>query len=475
MPNLPYVTRFAPSPSGLLHLGNARTALLSYLAARKSKGRFILRIEDTDEARSTETHVQAVLEDLRWFGLDWDEGPDVGGPHEYRQRHRRAIHETWLAKLDAAGSTYPCFCTPAELSLSRKRLLAAGKPPRYAGTCRALDARQRAARLASGEPAALRFQVPAGQVVTFRDLVHGEQRFPSDDIGDFIIRRADGGTAFFFSNAIDDALMGITLVLRGDDHLTNTPRQILILQALGLPVPEYAHVALLLDMDGAPLSKRQGAQSLGEFRERGFLPGALRNHLVRLGHACQHDGWLDDAAMCAEFELSRLGKAAAKFDEAQLHHWQKEAVAQLSQEDFLRWIGAYLPPGLDASHAAAFAHVVRPNIEFARDVQPWAEVAFGRLTNCAPEAVAAIEAAGEAFYAMATQVFAQPGLEFKQRLRELGQTSGRKGPALFMPLRAALTGMTHGPELAGLLQLVPGEEVQARLAAARQRAGSGAR
>lgn len=474
MPNLPYVTRFAPSPSGLLHLGNARTALLSYLAARKSNGRFILRIEDTDEARSTEAHVQAVLDDLRWFGLDWDEGPDVGGPHEYRQRHRRAIHETWLAKLDAAGLTYPCFCTPAELSLSRKRQLAAGKPPRYAGTCRVLDAQQRAARLAAGAPAALRFQVPAGQVVAFRDLVHGEQRFDSDDIGDFIIRRADGGTAFFFSNAIDDALMGITLVLRGDDHLTNTPRQIMILQALDLPVPEYAHVALLLGMDGAPLSKRHGAQSLGEFRERGFLPDALRNHLVRLGHACQRDGWLDDAAMRAEFELSRLGKAAARFDEAQLRHWQKEAVAQLSDEDFLRWIGTFLPSGLDASHASAFAAAVRPNVEFARDVQPWTEVAFGRLTNCTEEAVAAIEAAGEAFYAMAAEVFARPGLAFKQRVRELGQASGRKGPALFMPLRAALTGTTHGPELAGLLQLVPAAEVQARLTAALKRAGGGA-
>jgi len=470
MPPAPYITRFAPSPSGLLHLGNARTALLSYLAARKSGGRFILRIEDTDEARSTQAHVQALLQDLRWFGLAWDEGPDVGGPHEYHQQRRVAIHESWLAKLGTAGLTYPCFCTPAELSISRKNQLAAGLPPRYAGTCRSLHERERAERLASGARPALRFRVPAGRVVSFHDGVHGEQRFDSDDIGDFIVRRADGSMAFFFSNAIDDALMGVNLVLRGDDHLTNTPRQILILQALELPIPEYAHVALLLGMDGAPLSKRHGAQSLSELRERGFLPAALRNHLLRLGHTCHSDGWLDDAAMCAEFDLSRLGKAPAKFDEAQLRHWQKEAVVHLSQEDFLGWIGAFMPSDLDAQRAAAFAAVVRPNIEFARDAQPWADVAFGRLTSYEPEAVAAIEEAGEAFYATAAEVFAQPELEFKQQVRELGQASGRKGPALFMPLRAALTGATHGPELAGLIRLISGEEVLVRLADAAQRA-----
>ncbi len=188
--------------------------------------------------------------------------------------------------LDAAGLTYPCFCTPAELNISRKRQLAAGQPPRYAGTCRNLTQEERADRLVRGLPAALRFRVPEGQIVSFVDVVHGEQRFNSSDIGDFIIRRTDGSTAFFFSNAVDDALMGVTLVLRGDDHMTNTPRQILILQALNLRIPQYAHVALLLGMDGAPLSKRHGDTSLRDLRERGYLPGALRNHLVRLGHSC---------------------------------------------------------------------------------------------------------------------------------------------------------------------------------------------
>lgn len=281
MDSTPLVTRFAPSPTGHLHLGNARTALLNYLAARGSGGSFILRVEDTDEARSSEKFMADLFEDLHWLGLSWDQRPDVGGPHAaYRQQQRRGIYESWLQKLEAAGLTYPCFCTPAEINIARKQQIASGKPPRYSGKCRALTEAQRTELLVSGKPAALRFRVPSGQTVAFNDLVHGEQRFASDDIGDFIIRRTDGSTNFFFSNAIDDSLMGVTVVLRGDDHLTNTPRQILILQALGLPVPRYAHVALLLGMDGAPLSKRHGDLSLRDLRKRGYLPSAVRNHLV---------------------------------------------------------------------------------------------------------------------------------------------------------------------------------------------------
>lgn len=466
---MPLVTRFAPSPTGHLHLGNARTALLNYLAARQTGGKFILRVEDTDEARSSDNFMSELFEDLRWLGLEWDEGPDVGGPHAaYRQQQRRAIYEEWLVKLDAAGLTYPCFCTPAELNISRRQQLAAGKPPRYAGTCCDLNEAQRAERLVRGQAAALRFRVPRGAVVTFNDVVHGEQRFSTDDIGDFIIRRADGSTAFFFSNAIDDALMGVTLVLRGDDHLTNTPRQLLILQALNLPVPRYGHVALLLGMDGTPLSKRHGAMSLRDLRKRGYLPGAVRNHLVRLGHSSVTDGWMDDAAMRADFDLTRLGRAAAKFDDAQLHHWQKEAVAHLSAEQFAAWIVDEIPAGLDASQRAAFLTAIRHNIEFPSEVRPWVEVLFGRLPTLTPQATAAIREAGAAFFVTAGEVFGRLGTQFKQAAREIGQLTGSKGPALYMPLRAALTGVTHGPELAPLFELIPGDVVQARLEAARQ-------
>jgi len=464
----PLATRFAPSPSGHLHLGNARTALLSYLAARKTAGRFILRVEDTDEGRSSDEFMEALFEDLRWLGLEWDEGPDVGGPHApYRQQQRKELYADWLAKLDAAGLTYPCYCTPAELSIGRKRMLSAGKPPRYPGTCRDLTLEQRAEREARGLPAALRYRVPMGESIEFTDVVHGVQRFLSDDIGDFIIRRADGSTAFFFSNAIDDALMRVTLVLRGDDHLTNTPRQLMILKALQLPAPQYAHVALLLGMDGAPLSKRNGALSLRELRERGYLPGALRNHLVRLGHSCVTDGWLDHAAMLADFDLQRLGRAAARFDNEQLLHWQKEAVAHLSIDEFQRWIAHELPTGVDAAASATFTAAVRHNILFPPDANRWVEVVFGTLSAAAPEALAAIRDAGDAFFGAARDVFARTH-DFKQAVREIGQQTARKGPALYMPLRAALTGETHGPELAPLLPLIPPAEVSSRLTKAQE-------
>ncbi|MFC4314661.1 glutamate--tRNA ligase [Steroidobacter flavus] len=465
----PLVTRFAPSPSGYLHLGNARTALLSFLAARKAGGRFILRVEDTDEVRSSEEHMLALFADLKWLGLNWDEGPDIGGPHaSYRQQERGAIYQRYLSQLDAAGLTYQCFCTPAELNISRKRQLAAGQPPRYAGTCRNLTTEERADRLVRGLPAALRFRVPEGQIVSFVDVVHGEQRFNSSDIGDFIIRRTDGSTAFFFSNAVDDALMGVTLVLRGDDHMTNTPRQILILQALSLRIPQYAHVALLLGMDGAPLSKRHGDTSLRDLRERGYLPGALRNHLVRLGHSCVSDGWLDDAGLIADFDLNRLGRAAAKFDDAQLRHWQKETVAHLSTDEFVQWIAAELPAGLDPQQQVQFVNVVRANIELPSDARVWAKVVFGKLDEFEPTALAAIREAGEGFFTEALKVIGHPGSEFKQAAKALGQAAGKKGPALFMPLRAALTGFTHGPELAPMLALLPFAEVQARLEHARR-------
>ena len=462
------VTRFAPSPTGFLHLGNARTALLNFLAARKVGGRFILRVEDTDEARSDEEFMRALFTDLHWLGIDWDEGPDIGGPHAvYRQQQRRAIYEEWLARLDVAGLTYPCFCTPAELNIARKRQLAAGQPPRYPGTCRNLTQEERADRSVRGMPAALRFRVPQGQIVQFNDLVHGEQRFNTDDIGDFIIRRTDGSTAFFFSNALDDALMGVTLVLRGDDHMTNTPRQLLILQALQLPAPQYAHVALLLGMDGAPLSKRHGDTSLRDLRARGYLPGALRNHLVRLGHSCVTDGWLDDKAILADFDLNRLGRAAAKFDDAQLRHWQKEAVVHLSPDEFLEWIATELPANVDAQKRAQFVTTVRGNVELPPDARVWAKVIFGHLDAFDDDALTAIRGAGEDFFSAAAAAIGQPGVEFKQAVKLLGQASGKKGPALFMPLRAALTGVTHGPELAPMLALLPPDEVQARLTHAR--------
>ena len=325
------VTRFAPSPTGDLHLGNARTALFNLLLARRTGGRLLLRIEDTDSERSLEAHTQGLMADLRWLGIAWDAGPDredERGP--YRQSQRAPLYAQDLAALERAGAVYPCFCTALELELSRRAQLAAGRAPRYGGACRELTAAERARRLAAGVPAALRFRVPPGERIAFVDLVHGPQSFLSDDIGDFVVRRADGTAAFFFSNAVDDARMGVTLVLRGEDHLANTPRQLLILAALGLAAPAYGHVALLVGADGAPLSKRHGAVSVRDYRERGYLPEAIVNHLFRLGHSSPLHGLLTLTEMVHAFDPAHLGRAPARFDEQQLRVWQKDAVHRLS-------------------------------------------------------------------------------------------------------------------------------------------------
>ncbi|HET7369399.1 MAG TPA: glutamate--tRNA ligase, partial [Gammaproteobacteria bacterium] len=303
----PIRTRFAPSPTGLLHLGNVRTALFSALAARAGGGDFVLRVEDTDAARSRPEWIEALLDDLRWLGVEWAEGPDVGGSRgPYRQSERAAIYNDHFKRLIDVGHAYACFCTPAELAASREAQRAAGQPPRYAGTCANLSKVEIEAKRQSGVPAALRFRVPAGIELRFDDVVRGPQTFVSDAIGDFVIRRADGTPAFFFCNALDDALMGVTHVLRGEDHLANTPRQMLLLEALDLTAPRYGHLGLLVGDDGAPLSKRHGSASLHDLRERGVLPGAVLNYLARLGHHYADDpGHADFAALAAAFDLHR--------------------------------------------------------------------------------------------------------------------------------------------------------------------------
>jgi glutamyl-tRNA synthetase len=463
MSDQPVVTRFAPSPSGELHLGNARTALFNHLLARRHGGRFVLRIEDTDVSRSSEAHIQSLCADLRWLGLDWDVGPGVPGDEsQWRQSARGAIYAPCYQRLLASGRAYECFCTSLELEVSRRAQLAAGRPPRYAGTCRNLTAAQRAGRIASGLRPTLRFAVPAGEVVGFDDLVHGTQHFRSDEIGDFIIRREDGSSAFFFCNAIDDATMGVSHVLRGEDHLSNTPRQLLLLAALGLAAPRYAHVSLLTGADGAPLSKRHGATSLRELREQGFAPAAIVNLLFRLGHSTPLNGLLLPAPMADAFDTGHLQSASAHFDLVQLRHWQSEWVHTLPRDQAREWLAPWLPADLAGPAMDAFLDAVMPNTVLAADARDWAEVLYREPVRIDVDARAAIDEAGSEFFAAAATAVA---VAREVDVASLRAATGRKGVAFFKPLRAALTGRLHGPEIAPLLRAMPHALVRTRLLA----------
>lgn len=452
----PVITRFAPSPTGSLHLGNARTAFFSHLWARRSAGRFILRIEDTDVERSLARFRDELMVDLGWLGLDWDEGPDIGGPSApYSQSERGAFYRELFTLLQTSGRVYPCYCAAEDLELSRKLQRMAGKAPRYAGTCRNLSSAERADREARGLRPTLRFAVPDGALIEFDDLVHGPQKFAAADIGDFIIRREDGTAAFFFCNAVDDAVMGVTHVLRGDDHLTNTPRQLMLLDALQLRRPGYGHVGLLVGADGAPLSKRHGSTSVHEFRQRGFLSPAILNQLFHLGHASDVDGWLARADMPAHFRPEHLGRAPARFDEAQLMHWQKETLQRMSTAEIRAWLGSDEQP--------EFIDLVRHNIVLPADAAPWAAVVHGELPPLGPAEQRVVAEAGPAFFAAAVEALDQSGTDLKQLTKILKERTGRKGAVLFMPLRVALTGQAHGPELAPLLQLMTPGTARLRL------------
>ncbi|HEY1992329.1 MAG TPA: glutamate--tRNA ligase [Gammaproteobacteria bacterium] len=459
-------TRFAPSPTGEIHVGNARTALFSALLAKRDGGAFILRVEDTDASRSERSHEESMRADLVWLGVHWQEGPDVGGPHgPYRQSERVPAYDLHLRQLADKGLVYPCFCTALELEVSRKAQLAAGRPPRYAGTCAKLGKEDIEARMARGLRPALRFRVPERGETVFMDLVRGRQAFAHQDIGDFIVRRADGSPAFFFSNAVDDALMGVTHVLRGEDHLANTPRQLLILAALGLPVPQYAHLSLIVGQGGAPLSKREGGGSLRELRAEGLLPEALLNYLARLGHAFGDNALLDFAALAKGFDVSHLGHSPAHFDHTQLEHWQGEAVRHADGRQLWHWMSGVEPALatlVPEAQRDAFVEAVRGNVTRPRQAAEWAAVVYADLPMVTGEARAALASADLPFFEALAGALREGAPEFKPFAKTVAAATGRSGKALYQPLRAALTGRLDGPEMERLWKLMDKQRIEAR-------------
>ena len=334
----PVRVRFAPSPTGKLHIGGARTAIYNWAFARATGGTFVLRIEDTDPERSTEENTQIILRALRWMGLDWDEGPEVGGPcGPYFQTQRTDTYEAALQKLIDAGAAYPCFCTKEELDA--KREAAEKTEGGYAGydrTCRAIPADEAAARVAAGEPHVWRLKVPDDHgPVTFKDAVYGDMSFPIDVMDDMILRRTDGTFTYNFAVVCDDVNMGITHVIRGDDHLSNTPRQVMVYEALGAPVPTFAHISMILGADGKKLSKRHGATSVEEYRDAGYLSDAFVNYLALLGWSLDGETTIIPRdVLASKFSLDRISKNPATFDPKKLDWVNAEYINGMSDAQF---------------------------------------------------------------------------------------------------------------------------------------------
>jgi glutamyl-tRNA synthetase/nondiscriminating glutamyl-tRNA synthetase len=459
--------RFAPSPTGHLHVGNARTALFNWLLARGRHATFILRIEDTDVERSTEVSERSILDDLRWLGLDWDEGLDAGGAHgPYRQSERLPVYREHAQRLIDREQAYYCFCTQEQLEADRAQALAVGQQPKYVGRCRRLDAGESKRRVEAGESAAIRFHVPSGPDVGFRDLVRGDVQFSRDVIGDPIIVRSDGHPAYNFAVVIDDALMEITDVIRGEDHISNTPRQLLFYDALGYAPPRFSHLSLVLGPDHTPLSKRHGATSVAEFRSRGILPEALVNYLALLGWSPgENIEILAAQEMARRFAIEDVNKTAAVFDPEKLawmnRHYLREAEP--------RRLAGLLVPFL---RGAGFAEDL--DDEGRRFVEERLVAMVAGAVNRLDEAPGRL-AFLFAFDAVATanrpdirQEFAEAPTQavvralvdvlgesprlidrdsFRAVAARVRERSGQKGRALFHPIRVALTGQADGPEL----------------------------
>jgi glutamyl-tRNA synthetase len=459
--------RFAPSPTGHLHVGNARTALFNWLLARHANGTFILRVEDTDLERSTRESEDAIKEDLRWMGLVWDEGVDRGGEFgPYRQTERLAIYAEHARTLLDGQKAYFCFCSAEKLEAERQAMLRAGLPPKYAGTCRAIAPADARSRVEAGEKAVIRLRVPDKGDVVFDDVVRGRVTFHTDVIGDPVLVRSDGMPAYNYAVVIDDALMKVTHVVRGEDHISNTPRQVLLYEAFGWTPPTFAHLSLVMGPDHTPLSKRHGATSVAEFRAKGYLPEALTNYLALIGWSPgEGEEVLPLDEIARRFDLSKVAHSAGVFDEDKLawvnRHYLKTADPRRLVElsiPYLRersmvvappseaarvWLESVLPP-LAGSLDRLSQIPDRLRTIFAFD----ATESLGRheirreLEDPAARAVVA---------ALADDLRDNPRLIDRETFRgaaaRVRDRTGQKGKALFHPIRVTLTGEQEGPEL----------------------------
>lgn len=470
-----FKSRFCPSPTGLMHLGNLRTALFNVLFAKSNlkkdpQSTFLLRIEDTDKVRSQEHLSEQLMSDLLWLDLDWQEGPKKEKGHApYYQSQRESIYQSYYQQLITLKRAYWCYCTDTELTITRKTQIQAGMAPRYANTCRHLTPEQIAQKEAKGVKPALRFRIPDGEAVDFHDFVQGEKHFSTDDIGDFIIQKADGSASFMFCNAIDDSLMGVTHVLRGEDHLTNTPRQLLILRALSMKAPEYGHMPLILGFDGKPLSKRNGSQSVESLREQGYFPLAILNYLSRLGHHFEKDALMSLDELGEHFSVTHIGRAPARFDLAQLNHWQKETLLKMADEPIWEWMKSHVILVPEADHQN-FAHIVRENVLLPAEVSEWAKRLYDVNIHKEshfnlPDARDFLEQLEESEKKEMLSAFAQgcTSQNYDEIMAKVSPEIKKRGKRFYLLVRIALTGRCDGPKLASIFQLMPKNVVKARI------------
>jgi glutamyl-tRNA synthetase len=466
--------RFAPAPSGSIHVGNARSALFSWLFARHQGGIFTLRVEDTDATRVTEEASRGVLEDLRWLGLGWDEGPDVGGPHgPYRQSERLDLYREMTERLVAGGHAYRCWCTPEELEGRRKAALARGEPPGYDGRCRSRSAEEVAAFEAEGRPFATRFRMPEREWV-IRDLVKGEVRWAPADLRDFVIVRSDGSPVFLLAVAVDDLLMGITHVIRGDDLLASAPRNAAVIEALGGTPPAYAHVPQVLGPDQKPLSKRHGATSVAAFREQGFLPEAMVNYLALLGWAKDdHTTFLSRPELIEAFDLSHVSHNPAVFDTQKLEWMNNHYIQSLDDDDLAaRCVPFLTEDGLSVDPAVLVRAmpIVRERMKTLAEAPTLLRFLFTDDLGPNEKAADLIAKAPDGYLKDAAERL--DALErwetedLQASLDELASEVGLSRTKGWQPVRAAVTGSNVSPPLPESLALLGRERTVARLRAA---------
>jgi glutamyl-tRNA synthetase len=452
--------RFAPSPTGHLHIGGVRTALFNWLFARHFHGKFILRIEDTDQERSTDESIQAIIQGMNWLGLDWDEGP-------FRQTDRLPLYRQHADRLVAEGKAYPCYCLPEELDERRKEALKNGKPPKYDGRCRSL------VQPIKGRKAALRFKAPREGETAFDDLVKGRVSFDNQQLDDLIIVRSDGWPTYNFCVVVDDSLMKITHVIRGDDHLNNTPRQIIMFQAFGYPLPKFGHVSMILGSDKARLSKRHGATSIMEYKAMGYLPEAMINYLVRLGWSFQDQEIFSLQELIQHFSLESVGSSASIFNPEKLlwlnAHYIKtgdpDRMTQLMMEQ-MKESGATDKLKLETDHLKEAYLVLR---ERSRDMNELVQTAVdyfvdeividpAALKKLTPDTLPLLKELRERLASISVE---HDPLE--KMIKEVMEKYGKKMGEIAQPLRIALTGKTVSPGIFEVFKLLGKERSMMRI------------